>query len=379
MGKKTLLKKIKNPLTKLGIIILFFGYFCQAFSVLNFQKLEAIEENIPNSDYLLKRNNNDFYILGPGDLIKVVVSEFIPDLTQSLIIDQEGMGYLKKLKNVYMNGLTKNELENILNEEYSKYVNTPSVRIQVLKFRPVKIFIDGAVSEPGYFSLEKKGKNIGNLPTGMEIDDINTTEPIDLVYAIQQANGLNNDADISNISITRQNSISNGGGRIKTSVDLLKAIELKDPKQNIRILDGDTIYIPHAKNVDRKRVNKLLKSNLNPRTIDVFVGGSVASQGMKTLLKSSTLNDAIFISGGAELFSGKVKFFRYGTDGLVDDRQFKFNKKSKRGSFKNPFLRNGDIIFIGKSRLTMTNEALQKLTAPVASIINAYSLYKIID
>jgi len=379
MKKTKVFNKTLNNVRKLGTFLLLVC-FTSSFNISNFQKLEAIEEekNIILSDHLLKRNINDFYILGPGDIIKIIVSEFIKELDQIITIDQEGMGYLKKLKNVNMNGLKKSELTNVLNKEYSKYINEPSVRIKIIKFRPVNIFIDGAVSEPGFYSLERKNLNL-EAEIESKIGVVNLNKPIDLVFAIQSANGLNNDADISKIVITRQNSLSNGGGRIKTSVNLLKAIELEDPKQNIRILDGDTIYIPNANDIDKKRINKLLKSNLNPRTIDVFVGGSVEDQGMKTLMKSSTLNDAVFISGGAQLFSGKVKFFRYNSDGSVDNRQFRFNKKNKRGSFRNPYLRTGDIIFIGKSRLTITNEALEKLTAPVANILNAYSLYKIID
>ena len=52
--------------------------------------------------------------------------------------------------------------------------------------------------------------------------------------------------------------------------------------------------------------------------------------------KNTLLNDAILIAGGPRSLSGKIVFVRYNNDGSIDRRNFKLNRRSPAGSFKNP-------------------------------------------
>ena len=58
--------------------------------------------------------------------------------------------------------------------------------------------------------------------------------------------------------------------------------------------------------------------------------------------RAGVLSDAVILAGGTKVIPGPVKFIRYNNDGSMDKREFRFNPKAKRGSYKNPYLKNYD-------------------------------------
>ena len=85
----------------------------QAYEISNLDNSE-IKDNSQNLniDYLKSFPNNDFYILGPGDVINILVSRDYPGLSTTSTIDGEGTIYLPRLNKVYVEGLTITELNN---------------------------------------------------------------------------------------------------------------------------------------------------------------------------------------------------------------------------------------------------------------------------
>ena len=74
----------------------------------------------PTSEYIKKIPDNNFYILGPGDELKLEVNEDeTPELNTIFFVNGEGVTNLKRLKRIYVEGLTIGELTQILNKEYS--------------------------------------------------------------------------------------------------------------------------------------------------------------------------------------------------------------------------------------------------------------------
>ena len=100
-------------------------------------KVVAKEENIVESlsDYIRKSPDQSFYILGPGDIIELVVSDLTPDLNTTFVINSQGRTNLKRINNIYASGLTLEELKNVLNKEYAKYVKEPDVELTVRSYR----------------------------------------------------------------------------------------------------------------------------------------------------------------------------------------------------------------------------------------------------
>ena len=143
---------------------------------------------------------------------------------------------------------------------------------------------------------------------------------------------------------------------IKTKINLLDALNLKDNDQNINLYDGDTIKVGKSESPVFSQISKAMQSNINPKYINVFVGGRVHREGRFQVGKTAVLTDAVDIAGGARILKGPVSFLRVNPDGTVDKRKFRFKKNSKRGSFKNPYLKNGDIIFLTNSLFSTSSE-----------------------
>ena len=129
-----------------------------------------------------------------------------------------------------------------------------------------------------------------------------------LVDVIKKAGGLTENADASKVTIIRKDNLSNGGGYITTTVNLLNAINGDDTSQNLRVLDGDKIKLSYSKEPIISQIRKSIKSNLNPRFINVYVGGRVENPGQIKINNSAVLTDAILLSGGTKVLKGPVFF-----------------------------------------------------------------------
>ncbi len=350
--------------------------------------------NKPSADYIRNIPDSSFYILGPGDVLKIEVSEDAVDLNKTITINGEGIANLKRLKRIYAAGLTIEELTEILNKEYSAYLNDPDVDISIVQYRPVKIYIDGEVEEPGLHVLpgpfsslttqlnfESTKDEIAINPNESNARRIASGNNIyfpSLIDAIRKSGGVTMYADLTNIKVNRVNSISRGGGKLERQVNLIRTLDLKDNSQNIRIFDGDTIFISKNNKPSISQISKATKSNLNPKFFKVYVGGRVEKQGIVTVSKNAVLTEAIAISGGAKVLRGPIRFVRYNNDGSIERRKFNLNDSARRGSYRNPYLKNGDIIFVGKSLLNVTNEVIGEITDPIQGLFSSYGFYKLI-
>ena len=352
-------------------------------------------------NYINKIPDDNFYILGPGDVLKLNVSDQTDLLDSIFVIDGEGTANLKRLKRVYVQGLTIDELTEQLNEQYSKYLFKPNVQLTIVKYRPVKIYIGGQVENPGHYVL--KGDFLNSMDDNKELsrdlsqkiqlnNAILKTKSSDdnllnlikdnsfpsLYYAIRKSGGLAVDADLKNILVTRNNSISRGSGKIKTTLNLLEIINLNDLSQNIRILDGDSIFVPRSQNPVLSDIAKATMSNINPKFLDIFISGRVNKPGKISVNKGSVLTEALEIGGGTKVIKGKLIFIRYNPDGTIERRKFALNRRAKRGSYNNPYLKNGDIIFAEKGFLKSTSEVVADVTSPLESLFSTYGFYKLV-
>ena len=340
------------------------------------------------SDYIKNIPKDKFYILGPGDTLSIKVTKNSEDLNKVFTINGEGIANLQRLKRIYVSGLTIGELTKILNKEYLNYVKNPSVELEILNYRPIKIFVDGEIDDPGLHILQGSKnaiteinffntyKNIGsqnqvlqNQTDNLEKAQLNNNYFPTLFDVIRKTGGITNYADLSKITIIRKNSISNGGGKIKTDINLLKAIELIDLTQNIRVMDGDSIFIPKSIKPNTSQISKIYKSNINPKFVEVMIRAPGYNElEILKLPKNSLLSDAVEITSDSFL-RGPVRLIRYERDGTFYKRKFNFISNSKPNKKNNPYLLNGDIIILGNSKLKLAAEALNDITSPFRSII----------
>ena len=344
------------------------------------------------------------------------VSEDLPELDNSFVIDGEGTITINRLNRIYVSGLTIRELTDILNVEFKKFVFEPNVDLRIIQYRPVKIFLSGEVENPGLHILEGARSPIGSLEKARSpIDTLEKApSPIDtfensnsqeksknqqinnseltrgeiglstniffptVIDALRKAGGVTLYSDLENIEITRIASISEGGGRVTTNINIIDSLNLKDVSQNIRILDGDTVKVNRTNIPAIKQISEALRSNINPKFINVALAGRVESPGPLRINKSASLNDAIGLGGGLKVLGGKIKFIRYESNGTVDQRIFAYKRNAPRGNYKNPYLRNGDVIIVGKGILNNTNEVLGEITSPFQGVLSTYGMFKVI-
>ena len=365
-----------------------------------------------NVDYL-KDLKVDNYIIGPGDTLSVVVSYDYPELSRVVVVDGEGSIYLPKIKRIFVKGLTSTELMDLLDKAYEQFINFPDVEISMVNYRPIRVLVEGEIVTPGLLTMkgatnltdQMKGatnladqmKGATNLTDQMKgatnlTDRINPLTKINYSFernpsfyfptvfdAIQGSGGITTNSDIANIQVIRQSTLSEGGGQKKATINFERLLTDGDNSQNIRIYDGDIIKVRKAKEPNKRKLIQAVKSNLNPKFIKVYVTGRVLEPGSKTIPKTTTLNDAIDISGGTKIIKGKIKFIRFNNDGSFDKRKITYSPRAKRDSYNNPVLSNGDLIFVGNSILSNTTEVISEITAPLTGLYSTYGLLKIIN
>ena len=270
-----------------------------------------------------------------------------------------------------------------------------------MKYRPQKIYVDGEVSEPGLYRLSinansskiyKNDENISNKeksflgPINKESIQNSFLENSNITFlfptltdAIREAGGLTINANLKDIKITRQNSLSNGGGKLRANINLLEGIEFGSPLNNLSLRDGDYIYVGRSDSPSLKQLSKALKSSLNPKYINIYVGGKVEKPGNKVIPRISSMSDAIYLAGGKKTFIGTIRLIRYNSDGLPETKKIKFNNNRKPGTSNNPYLQNGDIVYIGKSSFNIATELISEIVSPFSKILEGYVIYKAID
>tara|TARA_B100000073_G_scaffold325457_1_gene309255 strand:+ start:1028 stop:2254 length:1227 start_codon:yes stop_codon:yes gene_type:complete len=382
-------------------------------SSINFKDIKLASEI--GTDYLDKVPEND-YLIGPGDVLKVLISRDYPEIGATInMVDGEGTINLPKINRVYVKGLTISELNNLLNDAYKKFVKYPDVEIEIQGYRSIRVLIEGEVQNPGLQTLEgsllvgnknfpitqfEENTTIRNyFPTpaaGAFKDNIpnkrydpfknkqSNASASGVFYfptifdVIREAGGITEYADLSEVQIIRKNSLSKGGGQITTSLNF-ESVLAGDPTFNIRLYDADIIKIKKASKANNYQLRKAVLSNLNPKYINVFVTGRVNSPGEITVSKASVLSDAIEIAGGAKIIRGPVKFLRFMNDGSLDSRKFKYKKNRRRGSHKNPYLKEGDLIVVDESFLSSSNQVFTEFASPFIGIVSTYGLLRAIN
>lgn len=372
-------------------------------------QFKMVKANVSNLEVeigteYLERKKEDFYLLGPGDSLSIrFVEPFSININPNngdpesklfgineFIIDGDGYILLPRISKVYVEGLTISELKILLDKRYEKFIKRPMVEISISKYRPINVYIEGEVVNSGLYSLPGRGAFVPQLKdnsiffqnNNYNLENIkqdirpNLSLFPKLYNLLKLSGGITLYSDLSNIKIIRNNPLSKGGGKIETNINFLDVIENGDKSQNIRLLDGDRVIVKKSEIELEEQLSKALKSNINSKFIDVAILGRVENGGRISVNRSSTLNEAIDLVGGIKVLRGPVQLTRYNSDGKIEKRKFGFSPKAKRGSYKNPYLKSGDVVTVGKGPLIKTNEVLGEVTSPFLGI---YATYSILD
>ena len=347
---------------------------------------------------------SDAYILGPGDQLLIELLD-LPELSGIFSIGPDGTVYLPRLRALYVEGLTVEELRYFLTEQYKTYIKSPEVYVRPTGFRAVRVYVGGEISRPGYYILsdnkfieqdtlfetprssyksQNKAKTLESLlnppSTQAELKQSNFASNSwrwpTLFDALRAAQGVTPFSNLSQVQVTRKQPLSAGGGKIKATVNFLKLVSSGDEGVNIRLFDGDYVTVSRSPQVMRDQLLAASRTNISPNFVEVFVSGRVKQPGPQSLPQGATLNQAIASAGGTKLLRGGIEFLRFNSDGSTDRRRFSYSPSAGTDDYKNPVLMNGDVVRVNESLLSASVEVLNELTGPAVGIYSVYSLFK---
>ena len=312
---------------------------------------------------------------------------------------------MPRLRSLYVEGLTIEELRGFLTQQFRTYVRDPQVYVRPVKYRPIRVYVGGEVKRPGYYTLSGESKlenlsesaerqqlqtggttdairpGLGQLPSGSKggsgisgLSTFGTVLPT-VFDAIRSAQGITPYSDLSKVQVIRKRAEGLGGGRIKTNLNFISLITEGNESQNIRLVDGDTLNIGKSPIVLRDQLLKAGQSNLSPQFFEVFVIGRVNIPGGVKVPQGSSLNQAISLAGGTKILKGKIEFVRFNRTGTIDRRIFAYSPAAALDAPNNPVLAAGDLIRVNDSILSGSIGVLNELTGPFVGIYSAYSLF----
>ena len=288
----------------------------------------SIQYSIINQSFALNENNQienskkRVYVLGPGDKILVSVLNF-EDFTSKVEILSDGSVNLPKVGSLYIAGLSIDDANVFISNAYAKIIKRPSIYIDLLIQRPLKISVTGEVQIPGIYSLGSNQTNQISNTDGGETLKISSFGYPTLIDAIQKAGGITLDGDLKKVKITRMNYLNK---KIETeSINYWDVIDNNKPLENFILFDGDNIHIPRIAKQSNEELIMISSSNLSPSTVTVNVIGEIAKPGSIKVKANTSLMQSILFAGGLNKTSNRQTIFliRSNSDGSFYKRKFK--------------------------------------------------------
>ena len=189
----------------------------------------AITNPVPLNQITTQASNRPLqeYRIQPGDNLDVKFF-YNKDLNEQIIVRPDGKISLQLVGELNAADLTPAQLTDELTRAYAVELNDPKITVIVRSFNSQRVYVDGEVNRPGL---------------------INLVIPTTALQSISQAGGLKDTARIDEIILIRR---SADNTFTSTMLNLAKALDGTDMKQNIVLVSQDIIYVPksHIANLD---------------------------------------------------------------------------------------------------------------------------------
>lgn len=254
---------------------------------------------------LMKAIENYQYHVGPGDVLNIVVYDH-PELTipaggersaeeAGTIVHANGSIYYPYIGSINIEGKTVNQIRDILTRRLATYIADPQVEVSVAAFRSKKVYVSGAVTNPGTQPI--------------------TNVPLTVLDAISQAGGANEQANWHEVILAR-----NG---VEINLSLYEMLKNGDMTQNYLMKPGDVLHVANAENqniavmgqvrnpgnisagVERlsltdalARAGGVVESRAEPSGIFVIRGKPVGSEKMATVYQLD-ISNAVALNMGS--------------------------------------------------------------------------------
>lgn len=268
---------------------------------------------------------NSDYVLGPQDLISIIVTDLPDDFTpdKTFRIDMSGDLTIPYVGRVHAAGLTTQGLEQSIRAAFSKIIKQPDVTVGIAEFHSQPVSVLGEVNTAGEYQVQGQKK---------------------LLEAISMAGGFTDDVG-NTVTITRElqwgriplpDAHDDPTGQFSVATLSVKNIlHSASPEQNIQVMPGDVITVSKAE--------------------VVYVVGSVNMPGSFPLGQNETFStlQVLALAQGPERTADLpgAKIIRL-IPGTKNRTELPINLKDLlKGKTSDVSLQSGDILFVPDSRL----------------------------
>ena len=331
------------------------------------------------NEYICNPTTESHYLLDSGDVIYIDFGG-LEIFSNDYSINRNGYLELPEIDKINARKKTLKELKKILLQKYKEYIIEPNIEMKIIKYREIKVVVNGEVKQPGLYSFEEVNQEVNQTDfSTSNISNINnkTLSKFPRVFdAIRLTKGITNNADLSKIQIIRDNSDSNGGGKISTNLNLLSLLQDGNQNVNIKLMDGDLITVPRSEKIIKEQILSLNKSNITPDQITVYISGNIVSPGEYNLKQGTTLVQGIYKAGGEKSFTGKVKHLRFNDIGSVKSTTLSFDIPSRAKSQNNIILLDGDIIHVNRNIIGKSTNIIGNIAGPIIQTNVLFNLFQ---
>lgn len=157
------------------------------------------------------------YPLGPGDELMIRGWGTI-DIDFRATIDRNGTINIPTIGSVVLAGVKAGNAENVIRNAVARLYKGVTVSVNFGQLRAITVYVVGQASRPGTYT-------VSSLST--------------LVTALFSSGGPNANGSMRRVQVKR-------GGKVAAELDLYSFIAKGDKSADIKLQDGDTIYIPPA-------------------------------------------------------------------------------------------------------------------------------------
>jgi len=214
-------------------------------------------------------------ILGEGDSIRITVFQN-PDLTTETRISEQGAITFPLIGEVKLAGLTPARAEARIAEQLvkGKFLVRPQVSVNLVQVRSRQVSVLGQVARPGRYPLDDTSANLTDI--------------------LALAGGVSPGGD-DNVTVT----MKRDGKVVKLDVDVPTMYRTGDLSRNIRLENGDVIYVQRAP--------------------VFYIYGEVQRAGSYRLEQGMTVMQALSVGGGVTPRGTDrgLKIRRRGPDGAL--------------------------------------------------------------
>ncbi len=159
------------------------------------------------------------YVIGIPDQLQITVWKN-PELSARLVVRSDGMISVPLLDDVQAEGLTAEELKEVITEALSEYITNPDVTVMVVGMNSNTVSVMGGVLRSGEIPLQRETR---------------------VLQAIAMSGGFSTWAKKSRVKVLRQ---TPEGGLVEYRFDYPAYLAGKAPGTNIVLKPGDTIVVP---------------------------------------------------------------------------------------------------------------------------------------